>query len=287
MPIYAPTLPPRPDLTQGSHPSVVLMRFDLKRILRQRLGRFFGFAFVLTLLIQVGSLYLHYLVDTNAGFAAVKDFAHTVLSQGAKYQADLLGAWLNTLLWFFVATVGGGLVARDTLYRVRPLMYAHPVRPLDYLGAKAGFAAALPLAIQLIFVLVPWGVSMLIAGKNGPIWPTAPLRLLPAALLSAALFGAVVVGASALAGTPRAGVAWILGIVLGSSAIGGLLAGLLNQPAFIALSPVSLTDAWPKLFCGVETPMVGWGPAALGTLGHVALWTFLAWKRTRPSEAVL
>jgi hypothetical protein len=264
------------------------MRFDLRRLLRQKLGRFFGFAFLLALLVQVGTLYLQYLVDTKEGFAAVKDFAHQVLSQGAEYQAGLMTGWITLIIfWLFMATVGGGLVARDTLYRIRPLLYAHPVRPMDYLLAKGGLAAAMPMVIQLTFILVPWLVSMLIAGKNGPIWPTTVLRLLPAVIINGAIFGSVVVGASSLASTPRAGGAWVLGIVLGTTAIGSMVAGILSQTGYMALSPLFLVNAWPQLCCGMQDPMFGWTPALLGTAFHVGLWTFLAWKRTRPSEAIL
>lgn len=287
MPIYAPTLPPRPDLTHGSHPSLVMARFDLRRTLRQRVGRFFGFAFLMILIMQLGTLYLTYLVDTNQGFAAVKDFAHQVLNQGASFQADRLGLWLMFLLWLLAASVGGGLVARDTLYRVRPLIYAHPVRPLDYLAAKGLFAASLPFLVQATFVLVPWALSMAIAGANGPIWLRTPLLLLPAALINALLYGAITTGVSAMAATPRAGVGGIIGVVLGLSAVAGILTGLMDQTAFMALSPVTLAAAWPRLFCGVEDKLFGWGPAVAGTAFHLVFWTFVAWKRTRPSEAIL
>jgi hypothetical protein len=33
--------------------------------------------------------------------------------------------------------------------------------------------------------------------------------------------------------------------------------------------------------------MVAWLPALLGTAGHIGLWTFVAARRTRPSEAVI
>ncbi len=287
MPIYAPTLPPRPDLSRGDHPILVLLRFDLRRILRLRLGRFFGFGFAVLLLIQLATLYVKHLVNTSQGFAAVRDFANQALTHGPAYQADRLGNWLITLLWFQVALVAGGLVARDTLYRVRPLMYAHPLTPRDYLVAKGGLAALLPLAVQLPFIFLPWLMSLLIAGPNGPIWVLAPLRLVPAALLISALMGTLALGASSLAATPRAGVGWVLGISMGTGALGGMLAGLLNQTAYLALSPAALTEIWPKLLCGVPDPLFGWGPALAGTAGHLVLWTAVAWKRTRPSEAVL
>ncbi len=287
MPIYAPSLPPRPTLDQGQHPSLVIARFDLRRVLRQKLGRFFGFVFVFILIIRLVVLYVNYLLETKTQLAAMKDVAKEFLAQGAAFQADCLPAWLLTVLWFQLAVVGGGLVARDTLYRVRPLMYAHPVRPLDYLAAKGLFAAGLPFVILLPFVLLPWTASLLIAGPRGPIWPTAPLHLIPAALIISLLMGAVTLGASSMAGTPRAGFGWVLGIVLGTAALGGLIGGILGNPAWLALSPGALVVAWPELLCGVANPKLGWLPTALGTGFHLALWTFIALKRTRPSEAVL
>jgi hypothetical protein len=263
------------------------MRFDLKRILRAKLGRFFGFIFMFILIIRIAVLYVNHLLDTKQQLAQVRDFAKGILSQGAAFQADCLPPWLLTILWFQVAIVGAGLVSRDTLYRVRPLIYAHPVRPVDYLAAKGLFAAALPFAIQLPFVLVPWAVSLLIAGMNGPLWPTAPLHLLPAAVVISALMGAVTLGASAMASTPRMGFGWVLGIVLGSTALAGLVAALTRNTAWLALSPGALVTAWPELLCGVAEPKLGWLPAALGTTGHIALWLWIAARRTRPDEAVM
>lgn len=287
MPIYAPTLPPRPALDQGPHPIATIMRFDLKRVLRAKLGRFFGFIFVFILIVRIAVLYVNHLLATKQQLAQVRDFAKDILSQGAAFQADCLPPWLLTILWFQVAIVGGGLVARDTLYRVRPLLYAHPVRPQDYLAAKGLFATALPFAIQLPFVLVPWGMSLLIAGVQGPIWPTAPLHLLPAALIIAALMGAVTLGASAMASTPRMGFGWVLGIVLGSAALGGLVGALTGNVAWLAVSPGALVAAWPELLCGVADPKLGWVPTVLGTVGHMALWIWIAARRTRPDEAVM
>ena len=287
MPIYAPTLPPRPALEDGPHPIATIMRFDLKRVLRAKLGRFFGFIFVFILIIRIAVLYVNHLLETKKQLAAMRDFAKDILSQGAAFQADCLPPWLLTILWFQVAIVGAGLVSRDTLYRIRPLIYAHPVRPLDYLAAKGLFATALPFAIQLPFVLIPWVLSLLIAGMNGPIWPTAPLHLLPAALVISLLMGAVTLGASAMASTPRMGFGWVLGIVLGSTAIGGLVAGLTRSVAWLACSPGALVAAWPELLCGVAEPKLGWVPAILGTVAHVSLWLWIAARRTRPDEAVM
>ena len=275
MPIYAPTLPPPPDLHQGQPPALVLMRFDLARLLRQKIGRFFGFAFLLMLLWKVGRIYVDHLLQTNQTFRPVQDFARSVLTQGADFQADLLNP-AGYLLWFLVALVGGGLVARDTLYRVRPLMYAHPVVPRDYLLAKLGFASALPFAILLPFALLPWLMSLMLAGTGGPVWVTTPLRLLPAMALSSVLMGALAVGASSLAGTPRAGIGWVLGLVLGTGTLASMVHGLTGNASVQACNPIVLAEAWPQLFMGVERPLVPWLPAILGTAFHLGLWTYVA-----------
>ena len=119
MPIYAPTLPPAPDLHQGQPPAWVIMRFDFARASGAEVGRFFGFTFLFLLLWKVARIYVDHLLQTNQAFKPMQDFARTVLTQGADFQADLLNP-ASYLLWFLVALVGGGLVARDTLYRVRP-----------------------------------------------------------------------------------------------------------------------------------------------------------------------
>jgi ABC-type transport system involved in multi-copper enzyme maturation permease subunit len=287
MPIYAPTLPPRPALDSGDPPILVLLRFDLKRVLRLKLGRFFGFAFLLILIIQCTWLYAKHLMGTNPALAQLRPMADQFLPQGAAFQAQLLHPVLVTLLWFQVALVGGGLVARDTLYRIRPLLYAHPVTPLDYLTAKALFAAGLPFLIQLPFILLPWLLSMAIGGLNGPVWPTAPLYLVPSALIIAALMGAVTLGASSMASSPRVGFGWALGIMIGSGALGRVLSAALGGDSrWLALGVGNLTSAWPRIIC--QAPGgddMGLGAALLGTAFHLIFWTWLAHRRTRPSEA--
>jgi hypothetical protein len=166
-------------------------------------------------------------------------------------------------------------------------MYAHPVTPRDYLAAKIGFASLLPFVILLPFALLPWLMSLLLAGVNGPVWVTAPLRLLPAMAVSSLLMGSLAVGASSMASTPRAGIGWVLGLVLGAGALAGMIRGLTGIAAVDAINPILLAETWPQLFIGVAHPMVAWLPAILGTVGHIALWTFVAARRTRPSEAVI
>ncbi len=286
MPIYAPTLPPAPDLHLGQPPALVIMRFDLTRLWRQKIGRFFGFAFLMMLLWKVARIYVDHLLQTNQAFKPMQEFAKTILTQGADFQADLLNP-ASYLLWFLVALIGGGLVARDTLYRVRPLMYAHPVAPKDYLLAKLGFASALPFAILLPFALLPWAMSLLLAGLHGPVWATAPLRLLPAMAVSSVLMGSVAVGASSMAATPRAGIGWVLGLVLGLGTLASMIHTLTGFRAVDGLNPVMLAEAWPQLLVGVDHPLVAWVPAILGTVLHIGLWTFVAARRTRPSEVVI
>ena len=286
MPIYAPTLPPAPDLSLGQPPALVLMRFDFARLWRQKIGRFFGFAFLFLLLWKVARIYIDFLLQTNQTFKPMQQWANAILTQGAAFQADLLNP-ASYLLWFLVALVGGGLVARDTLYRVRPLMYAHPVAPKDYLLAKLGFASALPFGILLPFALLPWAMSLVLAGAHGPVWVTAPLRLLPALAISSLLMGSLAVGASSMAATPRAGIGWVLGLVLGAGTLASMIHGLTGLKAIDGLNPVMLAEAWPQLLVGVDKPLVAWVPALLGTAFHIGLWTWVAARRTRPSEAVI
>lgn len=286
MPIYAPTLPPAPDLQHGHAPAVVLMRFDFARLWRQKIGRFFTFVFLILLLVKVGWIYAKYLLQTNPALKGVEELARSVMSQGPEFQAKLLDP-ATYLLWFLVALVGGGLVARDTLYRVRPLMYAHPVSPRDYLLAKLGFASLLPFLVLLPFALLPWLMSLLLAGVSGPVWATAPLHLLPAMVLSSVLMGSLATGASSMASTPRAGIGWVLGLVLGSSTLASMIRGLTGIAAVDALNPIMLAETWPQLMVGVDHPLVPWLPAILGTAFHISLWTFVAARRTRPSEAVI
>ena len=286
MPIYAPSHPPRPEPGQGLPPALVIFRFDLRRVLRLKLGKFFGFGYVFILLILCARLYFKHLVASNASLSGLRTFSDQFLPQGAKFQTELLNSAMLTLLWLQVALVGGGLVARDTLYRIRPLLYAHPVRRLDYLLAKLLFAAGLPFAVMLAYIALPWGLSMAIAGLRGPVWPTAPLYLVPAALVISALMGAVTLGASSLASSPKAGFGWALGILLGSSALGGVLGGALGDPRWLVLGVGSLAKAWPNLILGAESDP-GWLPVLGATAFHLVLWTLIAVRRTRPAETTL
>lgn len=288
MPIYAPTLPPRTELGQEQPPCLVLARFDLRRILRQKLGKFFGFVFLLLLIIQLTVLYLRHLLDTSPALAELQKAGQGLLDSGPALHANFLRAvgWLPLLLWFQVALVGGGLIARDTLYRTRPLMYAHPLSPRSYLLAKALIAVGIPLAVLLPFCVLPWGLSLAVAGIHGPVWLHAPLLLLPAAFFMALIMGAVSLGASSLAATPRGAFGWVLGLVFGGTALGQLLSKLLDQPLWGALSPLMTADAWPQLLCGVwgRPSPVQVAQVLLGTLLHVGLWGWIAYHRIRSAE---
>jgi hypothetical protein len=90
-----------------------------------------------------------------------------------------------------------------------------------------------------------------------------------------------------MAATPRAGIGWVLGLVLGLGTLASMLQGLTGQVAVQALNPIVLAEAWPQLLVGVEKPLLAWLPAVLGTVLHISLWTFVAARRTRPSEAVI
>jgi len=121
------------------------------------------------------------------------------------------------------------------------------------------------------------------AGAQGPVWPSTPLRLVPAALLVALLMGALTLGASALASTPRGGFAWAMGVALGCGAVGTILSGLLHDPRWAVVSPMALAEAWPGLLCGAPGEL-GWVATGLGTLVHGGLWLGVAAARTRPGE---
>lgn len=289
MPIYAPSLPPRPELSQGNPPILVFLRFDFKRLRSQKIGMFFGFGITIMLIVQEAMLYFKHLSSLSSSMAPVGMINQVFFPQGPDYQAGLVTMWggLTGLIWILMSIVGGGLVARDTLYRIRPLIYAHPVKPLDYLSAKGLFAAGLPFCIMLPFIVLPWGLSLAIAGLNGPVWPTLPIFLVPAALIIALLMGVVSLGTSSLASTPRAGFGWMLGVLMGTWAIGGILTGALSEPSWLAISPWVLVTAWPELLCRVPDPTLGWIPTLLGTAAHLIVWSWIAVKRTLPSEAVI
>jgi ABC-type transport system involved in multi-copper enzyme maturation permease subunit len=251
------------------------------------MGRFFGFAFVGILLIHLTILYTKHLLNTSDELVGVQDIANQIIPSAANLQASLLHTSTLSFLWFLVALFGGALISRDTLYRIRPLIYAHPVSPLDYLASKASVAFAIPFCIQLPFIFLPWLLSLLVAGTNGPIWPTTPIYLVPAAVLNSLVMASVAIGASAMASTPKAGMGWALGMLFATGAVGGILTGIFNNSAWMALSPMGLTESWPQIMCGVAKPLVPLWPALIATLANICLWGYIAKWRTKPSEAVI
>ena len=90
-----------------------------------------------------------------------------------------------------------------------------------------------------------------------------------------------------MAATPRAGIGWVLGLVLGAGTLASMIHGLTGLKAIDGLNPVMLAEAWPQLLVGVDKPLVAWVPALLGTAFHIGLWTWVAARRTLPSEAVI
>lgn len=237
MPIFEPTLSPRPKGAKGLDPRIVIARFDLSRMLKAKLGRFFGFMFVGSLLVQIVNLYVKHLLKHQKGLQSVQELANAVMSQGAQFHAQLLtmNGWLSMLLWFQVALLGSVLIARDSQHRIRPLMYAHPLRHSDYLMGKAIVAIGLPFAILLPFIFLPWGISLLMAGTSGPISLFAPLYLIPASLLIALIMGSVTLGASSMAQSPKAGLAWTLGLLMFSQAMASLLMVITGKSFWLAL----------------------------------------------------
>jgi len=287
MPIYAPALPPSPNIQQNKSPILVMARFDIERILRQKLGRFFGYVFLSILLIKSGIIYVQYLMNSNSQFEQVKDFASQLLPQPADFQASLLDLTMLFFLWLQIGLIGGGLISRDTSFRIRPLIYAHPVRPLDYLASKALVAFGIPFCIQLPFIFFPWLLSMFVAGPGGPVWPTAPLHLIPAAILNSVVMASVTLGASSLANTPKAGTGLVVGLFMATDFVGAILSVIYDNMAWRAISPLWLTHSWPKILCGAEKTLVPFWPAAVATVMHACLWIYIAKRRTRPTEAVI
>jgi len=231
-------------------------------------------------------IYTKYLLDASTLHQA-KDIADHLLPRPAALQASLLHDSMLLFLWLQSAWINGALISRDTLYRIRPLVYAHPVRPMEYLAAKAIIAAGMPFCFQLPFIFLPWLLSILLTGAGGPIWPTAPLYLVPAAALNSMVIASVTLGASSLAATPKAGMAWAFGLILGLAAIGGILFTILQKSYWKALAPMTITGSWSKLLCGVDSALVPLTPAIIATVVNVCLWAYVSWLRTKPSEAVI
>ena len=146
-------------------------------------------------------------------------------------------------LWFFilillVSSAGAATIARDVSTKALTMYLSRPIRPSDYLGAKAGAIAfwifvgsVVPGWIAAIIVLALGYVSLELAVG-------AVAAYLLVGLFSIAAFAGLAVLFSSL--TPRSTLAGagIFGSMLGSWVVMGVLASISGRPDFYYASPV-------------------------------------------------
>jgi len=205
------------------------------------------------------------------------------------YLEMVMGTWpgLPVLILLTAATTAGS-IARDRRTNALELLWTRGISPLAYFWAK--YLGSL-FSLGLITVLAPlvlWGAAVLMADDWQLFWNSLSFLpgLLAALVLTTALWTALCVLLSAICTAPsQAIVAWCL-LVIGSTAVGNVMAASLREPNLRA--SLSVFDAGAILARNVAGAVVrgsSW-PAAtfLGCL--VLLLALLAARRLRLQEAL-
>ncbi|GII75631.1 membrane protein [Sphaerisporangium rufum] len=159
--------------------------------------------------------------------AAVSIAMMAILKQrGIAYPA--YAGIMQAVLAVFLAAQSPGLVAPDLRFRVLPLYLSRPNSTADYVIAKlAAMAAAILLLLAV--PLTTMFVGELLVDLPGPPQTSHYLAALATSVLYALLLGSI--GVAIASFTPRRGlgVAAVIAVYLLSSAISGVLVGVLES----------------------------------------------------------
>ncbi len=197
-----------------------------------------------------------------------------------------LASWTAAWSGFAVATVGVGQIPRDLRAGALLLYFTRPVGRLDYLLGR-GLATtlwllcglAIPVALVTAAMVVGFGAQPAELAGISPwlFWPGLLLAGLAKSLVQAIWLAAVALGVGAsLRGPTAAGLA-VVGGLLGTRALAGILSSVWGRESMIgAVDLVAGLDA-PSVFLlrpfgGVPPPHIAVLEAAIG----LGLWTALA-----------
>ncbi|SDH51865.1 ABC-2 type transport system permease protein [Sinosporangium album] len=133
---------------------------------------------------------------------------------------------MQVLLAIFVASQSPYLVAPDLRFRILPLYLSRPVTPRDYVAAKLG-AMSIALAMLIAIPITAVFIGELVIDMPGPPNTSGYVGSMVSAVVYAVLLASLGVTISSF--TPRRGlgVASVIGFYLLTSAVSGVLTGVL------------------------------------------------------------
>ena len=191
---------------------------------------------------------------------------------------------------FFVtllaSTVGAGLIADDVHSNALTLYLSRPITQLDYLIAKGAILGTLVILITTL----PLFIAALLAGfLNFVAWGVALAAMgwsIVLGLVLAGFFTAVPLLLSSLTPRKAYAAAGVFAISLGLTLTSAILAGAIQQPGLLYLSPWEDFLAVARAGYGAPAGPIDW-PGALAILvGVTILAAFLAYLRMRSMEVV-
>ena len=196
----------------------------------------------------------------------------------------------NPAILFFVtlmaAVVGSGLIADDRSSMALTLYLSRPITQADYLLAKASIVGPL---VSMISVL-PLVITPIVAGLLGLFDGTVALQAMGAGLalglLLAGFYTAVSLFLSSLTSRRGYAAAGVFAITFGIGLPAELLAGGLNEPSLLYLSPWQCFLAVARGIYGAPQAPIDWGPALAILLSVTVVASLATYVRMRMLEVV-
>lgn len=186
------------------------------------------------------------------------------------------------------AAVGGGLIADDLDTMALTLYLSRPLRPVDYLTAKAAILAILTsLTVVLPLLLTPFIGALL----GFFAWDIALEALGFGFLIGIVFTGfltALALFLSSLTRRRAYAAAAVSAIIFGTSATAGVLAGAasINNAALLYLSPWEDYLQVARAAFGVNGGAIDWAVALAILLGITVVASLATWYRMRSFEVV-
>ncbi len=196
----------------------------------------------------------------------------------------------NPAVLFFVtlmaAVVGSGLIADDRSSMALTLYLSRPITHADYLLAKASILGPL---VSMISVL-PLVITPIVAALLGLFGWTVALQAIGAGLavglLLAGFYTAVALFLSSLTSRRGYAAAGVFAITFGIGLPAELLAGGLNEPSLLYLSPWQCFLAVARGIYGAPQPPIDWAPALAILLAVAVVAALATYLRMKMLEVV-
>ena len=196
----------------------------------------------------------------------------------------------NPAVLFFVtlmaAVVGSGLIADDRRSMALTLYLSRPITQADYLLAKASIVGPLVSMISVLPLVITPIVAALLALFGWTVALHAFGAGLALGLLLAGFYAAVSLFLSSLTSRRGYAAAGVFAITFGIGLPAELLAGGLNEPALLYLSPWQDFLAVARGIYGAPQAPIDWGPALAILLSVTVVASLATYVRMRMLEVV-